>query len=36
MQEHILQPGCAKADKITINDIAHEVLVAILFAPFVG
>jgi hypothetical protein len=31
-QEHILQPCCAKADKITANDIAQEVL-AILLAP---
>ncbi len=33
-QEHILQPGCAKADKITANDVAHEVCLVILLAPY--
>jgi hypothetical protein len=32
-QEHILQPCCAKADKITANDIAHGVRLAISLAP---
>jgi hypothetical protein len=32
-QEHILQPYCAKADKITANGSAQEVRLAISLAP---